>query len=157
MFSSIANHIVIVFSYLSKPNLTGMKKHFLFVFFSLAAIMAFGQGNFKVVQQQQAQYPGGMQALQDYYNQNMTYTEEAKSHRIYGEVMLSVDVMPDSTLTNIIVLQGQGYGIDEEVVRLLKPMKFSPAVSNNVVIRSNIIISINVKAIPDVKLEIEYR
>ena len=78
----------------------------------------------------------------------MKYTPEAYEKRVYGSVMVSFNVMPDSTLRDISVLTGVGYGIDEEVSSLLSKMKFSPAVANGVLVRSNVIVSITVKAIP---------
>jgi len=126
-----------------------MKKIMLFCFSILMSAFVFGQGNFKVVQQQPAHYPKGDTALQIYFNKNVKYSQQAYDHRAYGYVQLSFDVKPDSTLSDIVVLKGIGYGVDEEVVRLIKPLKFAPAISNNVVIRSNMIISINVKAIHD--------
>jgi hypothetical protein len=35
--------------------------------------------------------------------------------------MVSFDVMPDSTLSDINVISGVGNGIDEQIVNLLKP------------------------------------
>jgi periplasmic protein TonB len=132
-----------------------MKKiAFIFILLALSACV-FGQGNYKVVQQQQAHYPGGDAALQDFVNRNITYTQEAYNHRAYGYVQLSFDVKADSTLSDIIVLKGMDYGISEEVTGLIKPLKFVPAMSNGVAFKSNVIISVNVKAIPTQTLEIE--
>jgi protein TonB len=119
------------------------------------ALFTFAQGNFQIVQQQKAHYPKGDVALQEYFNLNLKYPQEALDKRVYGEVMLSYDVNPDSTVSDVVVLSGVGYGVDEEVARMVKSMKFAPAVSNGVVIRSTMILSINVKAIPRPELEIE--
>ncbi len=132
-----------------------MKKFILCILISLAGTALFAQGNFQVVQTQQAHYPKGDVALQEYFNINLKYPQAALDKRVYGSVMLSYDVMPDSSLSNIVVLSGVGYGVDEEVARLIGGLKFSPAVSNGVVIRSNMIITINVKAIPRPELKIE--
>lgn len=132
-----------------------MKKLLMILVALFLSITSFSQGNFKVVQQQQAQYPAGDIALQEYFNLNLKYPQAAIEKRLYGNVMLSFNVMSDSTLSEILVLEGVGYGVDEEVVKLLTPLKFSPAISNSVVIRSGIIISINIKALPRPELEIE--
>jgi TonB family protein len=132
-----------------------MKKLIFFSVFLLTSIFAIGQGNYKVVQQQQAHYPVGDVALQEYFNKNIQYSQEALDKRLYGSVMLSYDVNADSTISNIIVLKGMGFGVDEEVVRLITPLKFAPAISNNVAFRSSMITSINIKALPGPKLEIE--
>jgi TonB family protein len=125
-----------------------MKRFLILVTILLLSAVGFGQGNFKVVQQQQAHYPKGDTALQIYFDNHISYPQAALDKRVYGNVMISLDVSADSTLSNIIVLKGVGYGLDEEVVRVLKPLKFAPAIANTVAIRSNIIISIYVKAIP---------
>lgn len=126
-----------------------MKKLMMFCLLTVMSVFVFGQGNFKVVQQQPAHYPKGDTALQIYVNKNIKYSQQAYDKRAYGYVQLSFDVKPDSTLSDIVVLKGVGYGIDEEVVRLIKPLKYAPAISNNVAIRSNVIMSVNVKAIKE--------
>jgi TonB family protein len=132
-----------------------MKKQTAFLVFLLLAFYVSAQGNFRVVQQQQAHYPAGMQAFQDYFNKNMSYSDEAYDNRVYGEVMLSFDVSADSIVSNIILLQGKGFGIDEEVVRLLEDLKFAPALANDIQVRSNVILSVFVKAIREPVLQFE--
>ena len=132
-----------------------MKRIALFATALLFTTCLFAQGNFQVVQQQKAHYQGGDVALQEYFNIHLNYPQEALDKRVYGEVMLSYDVLPDSTVSDVVVLSGVGYGVDEEIARMIRSMKFVPAVSNGVVIRSTMIISINVKAIPRPELEIE--
>lgn len=125
-----------------------MKRIYLFLLICFCSSFAFAQGNYTVTQQQQAKYPAGDAAFQEYFNNNLKYTPEAYEKRVYGSVMVSFNVMPDSTLRDISVLSGIGYGIDEEISSLLSKMKFSPAVANGVLVRSNVIVSITVKAIP---------
>lgn len=132
-----------------------MKKFSLLFICCLWVFMGFAQGNYTVVQQQQAHYPAGDIAFQEYFNLNLKYNQAAFEKRLYGSVMVSFNVMPDSTLSDIVVLSGVGYGVDEEVADLLKPLKFSPAIANTVVVRSNVIVSITIKAIPQPKMEIE--
>jgi periplasmic protein TonB len=124
-----------------------MKKILLFPVLLAMSVLVFGQGNFKVVKQQQAHYPGGDTALQVYFNKHVHYSQDAYDHRAYGYVQLSFDVNADSTLSDIVILKGMDYGISEEVLRIFRPIKFAPAVSNNVAYRSNVIVSVNVKAI----------
>lgn len=98
--------------------------------------------NFPVVSQIEPSFPGGDQALLDYIIRNINYTDTAKLKKIQGLVMVSFDVMPDSTLADITVLKGLGYGINEEVVRLLNPLKFIPGMTNGVLVRKSVIISV---------------
>jgi periplasmic protein TonB len=132
-----------------------MKKITFFIVAFFMISLGFGQGNFQVVQQQQAHYPKGDVAFQEYFNLNLKYTQAAYDKRLYGSVMVSFNVLADSTVTEVTVLSGLGYGVDEEIVKMITQMKFAPAVSNGVVVRSNMIVSINVKAIESPELEIE--
>lgn len=115
----------------------------------------FSQGNFTVVHQREAHYPEGDTAFQNYFNRNLKYNQTAFEKRLYGSVMVSFNVMPDSTLTDVTVLSGVGSGVDEEVAALLKPMKFVPAIANGVNVRSNMIVSVTIKAIPNPEMIIE--
>ena len=132
-----------------------MKRFMLFICTTLLCISAMAQGNFTVVQQRQAHYPGGDTAFQNYFNRNLKNNSEAFEKRLYGSVMVSFNVMPDSTLTDVTVLSGVGSGVDEEVAGLIKPMKFIPALANGVLVRSNVIVSVTVKAIPKTVTPIE--
>lgn len=132
-----------------------MKKILLVLSLVLLAGFGFAQGNFTVVNQREAHYPAGDTAFQNYFNRNLKYNPAAFEKRVYGSVMVSFNVMPDSTLQEVTVLSGVGYGIDEEVVSLIKPMKFVPAIANGVTVRSNMIVSVTVKAIPRPELQIE--
>ena len=98
--------------------------------------------NFPVVNQRDASFPGGDRALQDYIIRNINFTDTAISKKIEGVITVSFDVIPDSTLTDIAVLKGLGYGIDEEVVRLLKPLKFAPGLTNGMKVKQTSIISL---------------
>ena len=65
-------------------------------------------------------YPGGYSALWKFINKNVIYPEAAKKHNIAGEMILSFTVNKDGTLSKIKVKKKLGYGLNEEVVRVLK-------------------------------------
>ncbi len=102
--------------------------------------------NFKIDYNRQAQYPEGDEAFYAYIFKNISYSEEAKKNNASGNVLVSFDVETDSTLTNIIVLSSPGYGTDKEIVRLLTPLKFVPAVVNGQLIKQNMMLTIPVRA-----------
>ncbi|MCX6272354.1 MAG: energy transducer TonB [Bacteroidetes bacterium] len=102
--------------------------------------------NMPVVLEQEAYYPAGMPALYKYFRDNITYTREAIEMKITGEVMVSFDVLTDSTLLDITLLSGVGYGIDEQVVGLFKPLKYAPSIQNGVKLKMNVIVTIPVRA-----------
>ena len=68
------------------------------------------------------------------------------SKLIEGEVMLSFDVLPDSTISNTNVISGVCCGINEEVQRVVKALKFAPAMQNGIKMRMNVMMNFPVKA-----------
>ncbi len=102
--------------------------------------------NMEVVTTREASYPEGEQALFKYVFDNVNYSEESKIVKAEGNVMVSFNVNPDSTVSNAFVLSPVGYGIDEEVVRLLKGMKFLPAVRNEMLVKMNLVYTFPVRA-----------
>lgn len=95
--------------------------------------------NMDVTVDQEAHFPEGEQKLLDFINEKMVYPPETKGKAIEGSLMLSFDVMPDSTLANFAVIQGVGYGVDEEVILILKDVKYAPSIQNGVKLRMNVI------------------
>ncbi len=91
-------------------------------------------------------YPKGDQALYQFVYMNLKYSQEAKDKLVVGEVMMSFDVNPDSTVSNALVISGPGYGVNEEVKALVEKLKFAPAVQNGVKVRMNVMMNFPVKA-----------
>lgn len=102
--------------------------------------------NMAVVTEQEPFYPKGDTELYKYVLHAINYTEEAKQKFIEGEVMLSFDVLPDSTINNIVVISGVCCGINEEVQRVVKTLKFAPAMQNGIKMRMNVMMNFPVKA-----------
>ena len=98
------------------------------------------------VTSQDAFYPKGDQSLYTYIMMNVKYSEEAKKNYASGDVELSFDVMADSSLTNVKVIHDVGYGIGEEVKKLVEKLKFAPAIMMNVKVRTNVMMDFPVKA-----------
>jgi TonB family protein len=55
------------------------------------------------------------------------YTDEGRKEKINGEVLLEVLFKSDGQVQVIRVLQGLGYGLDEEAVKAAEQIKFKPA------------------------------
>lgn len=102
--------------------------------------------NFTVVTQQEPFFPAGDQALYTYLFNNIHYSDSAIAKKISGNVMISFDVMPDSTLANTIVLSGVGYGIDEEIIRLLEKLKYAPGIQTGQATKMNVILMVPIRA-----------
>lgn len=95
---------------------------------------------------QDAFYPKGDQALYTYIMYNVKYSEESIKKYIEGNVSLSFDVMPDSTVKNINIISDPGYGLGEEVRKLVEKLKFAPAIQMGMKIRMNMMMDFPVKA-----------
>lgn len=102
--------------------------------------------NMQVVTSQEPFYPKGEQALYTHVLYSVKYSDESKKKYIEGEVTLSFDVMADSTVANPVVISGVGYGIDEEVKRVVKELKFAPAIQMGTPVKMNVMYSFPVKA-----------
>ena len=75
--------------------------------------------NIKVITNTEPSFPKGDNALYQYVLMNINYSEESKNKYIVGEVTLSFDVKADSTVSNAIIISGVGYGVDEEVKKII--------------------------------------
>jgi TonB family protein len=102
--------------------------------------------NIAVVTEQEPFYPKGDMELYKYVLHAVKYSEEAKQKFVEGEVMLSFDVLPDSTVNNTNVISGVCCGINEEVQRVVKGLKFAPAMQNGIKMRMNVMMNFPVKA-----------
>ena len=98
--------------------------------------------NYKVVTEQEPFFPAGEDVFFNYFLDNIIYSEEAKEKNISGNVMVSFDVMPDSTITGISVLRGVGYGVDDQVKKLLSQLKYAPGIENGDRVKMNVILNI---------------
>jgi TonB family protein len=102
--------------------------------------------NIAVVTEQEPFYPKGDSELYKYVLNEVKYSDEAKQKFIEGEVMLSFDVLPDSTISNTNVISGVCCGINEVVQRVVKTLKFAPAMQNGIKMRMNVMMNFPVKA-----------
>lgn len=96
--------------------------------------------------QQDAFYPQGEQALYNYVMSNVKYSEEAKKIYLSGVVSLGFDVMPDSSVANVKIISNPGYGIGEEVKKIVEKLKFAPAMMMGVKVKSSLIMDFPIKA-----------
>jgi TonB family protein len=71
------------------------------------------------------EYPGGNTALVDFIRKNLNYPQEAVKNRIEGKVFVEIEIDFLGNVTNAKVLNGIGYGCDEEALRVTKLLKYS--------------------------------
>lgn len=74
------------------------------------------------VVEQAPEFPGGTQALKKYLAINVRYPESAARAKVSGKLFVSLVVEPDGQLTQIMVVDGLGFGCDEEAIRVVKAM-----------------------------------
>ena len=130
-----------------------MKTIFIFIISLIIPVLVVGQYNeeqekypdvlnYKIITDQEPYFPGGEDAFINYFNDNLVYSEEAKARNLQGNVMVSFTVMPDSTITGISVLNGVGYGVDAQVVKLLSKLKYAPCIQNGEKVKMTVFMKI---------------
>ncbi len=77
------------------------------------------------------EFPGGLEAMQDYIQKNLSYPKWAIENGVKGKVVMSFVVMPDGSIELSEIEKGIGFGCDEEALRVLREMpKWSPGIQN---------------------------
>ena len=88
------------------------------------------------VVEQMPEYPGGIQALFEYLQQNVKYPEDAKKQKIEGRVIATFVVETDGSVSSVEVVKPAFPSLDAEAVRLLSAMpKWIPGKQNGKVVR----------------------
>ncbi len=72
-------------------------------------------------------YRGGESALKSFISNNLKYPQTALDQKIEGAVEAAYDVDGSGRIYNIRILTSLGHGCDEEVIRLIKLLKFERA------------------------------
>lgn len=130
-----------------------MNKHFHILFVCLLPVFCIAQSdtkkydnsqNMEVALNQDAHYVDGDQALFEYIYKNVQYPDKAKGKALKGEILLSFNVETDSTLSDVSIISGVGYGADEEVKRLIESLKFAPSIQNGMKVKMNLMLSVPV-------------
>jgi TonB family protein len=70
------------------------------------------------------------------------YTQEARSLRIQGEVLLEVVLEASGSLRVLRVVQGLGHGLDDNAVRAAGQIRFKPAIRNGQPADSTVVLHI---------------
>ena len=71
----------------------------------------------------QPQFPGGERGLMNFVNKTREYPYQAYESRIEGRVICSFIIMPDGSVTNVMVLRGaRDESLNLEAMRVIKKM-----------------------------------
>lgn len=90
------------------------------------------------------EYPGGMQAMYDYITSNLQYPKIAKENNKTGKVVLSFVVMANGGIGDINVIQGIGFGCDDEAKRVISEMpNWIPGIQNGTHVSVRLLLPIN--------------
>lgn len=74
---------------------------------------------------QQPDYPGGPKELTKFIYENLRYPAEALEAKVEGTVMIEYDIDFKGMVVDTRILQGLGYGCDEEADRVVRLLKFA--------------------------------
>lgn len=93
--------------------------------------------------EENAEFPGGDQALLQWIQKNIKYPQEAADLGIQGRVLVSFIIETDSTISEVKVIKTPDPSLSDEAVRLVQSMpKWKPARLNNKPVRSRYVIPI---------------
>ena len=73
-----------------------------------------------------AVYPGGNNELNNFIKKNLKYPEKAIEKKTEGKVHLKFKINPNGKVYDVILLKGIGKECNEEAVRLVKLLKYTP-------------------------------
>ena len=74
------------------------------------------------VVEEQASFPGGLQAMMEFLGKNTKYPEMARENGIQGRVYIQFVVYKDGSIKDVKVMKGRHATLDKEAVRVVKSM-----------------------------------
>lgn len=90
------------------------------------------------------EFAGGMQAMYNYITQNLQYPKLAKESGLTGRVILAFVVNADGSISDINIMQGIGFGCDDEAMRVISEMpNWNPGIQNGTKVPVRLILPIN--------------
>ncbi|MCV9930479.1 M56 family metallopeptidase [Flavobacterium sp. LS1R49] len=85
---------------------------------------------------QQPEFPGGMTEFYKFIGKNFKMSDEASKNKISGKAYLEFYVEKDGSLSDYKIVKDLGYGIGNEIIRVLKlSPKWKPGTLNNEPVR----------------------
>ena len=89
-----------------------------------------------------AMYPGGNDSMMVYIWDHINYPEDAQKAGVEGIIQISFDVNFDGKLKNFLALSNLGYGLENELIRVVQTMPlWIPATINNVKVKQQFVLS----------------
>jgi protein TonB len=81
-----------------------------------------GEDSLYITAEEMPEFPGGLEALYKYLQNNIQFPQQAKDAGVAGKVHLAFIVGKQGQITQVEVLSGIGWGLDEEAVRVVNGM-----------------------------------
>ena len=103
-----------------------------------------------------AEYPGCSEALKKFVKENLRYPQEAVLHRVEGKVCLKYEVNDKGKVHSVVVVNGIGYGCDEEAKRIVKLLKYPGQINKGVRINTKFKIAIHFNLPKAKSIQIKY-
>lgn len=92
----------------------------------------------------EAEFPGGLEAMNRFLAENIKYPTLAKQKNIEGKVIISFIVEKNGTLTDIRTIKDIGEGCGDEGIRIVKLMpKWKPAKQKGQPVRQQFLLPIS--------------
>ncbi len=87
--------------------------------------------------EQQAEFPGGPRAFNEFLGKNMKYPAAAQRANVGGKVYVQFVVNVDGTIQDVQVVKSVGFGCDEEAIRVIKAVpRWNPGKQSGRAVRS---------------------
>lgn len=97
-----------------------------------------------VAVEQQAEFPGGMQALMKWLSNNIRYPEAAQQNDVQGRVIVKFVVEKDGSVSQAQIVKGVDKDLDKEALRVVNKMpKWQAGKNNGVAVRSYFTLPVN--------------
>jgi protein TonB len=81
-------------------------------------------------------FPGGMAAFYKFLSTNIKYPKAAVENNIQGTVKVSFTIEKDGSITDPVVMQSAGSGLDEEALRVMRlSPKWNPGMQEGKLVR----------------------
>ena len=88
------------------------------------------------VVEQMPEFPGGMEAMIQFMQQNMKYPKDAQKLNKQGRVLVNFIIEKDGRVSNAVVVKSVWPSLDAEALRLVRAMpKWTPGKQNGKVVR----------------------
>ena len=103
-----------------------------------------------------AEYPGGSDALKKFIKESLRYPKEALLHRVEGSVYLKYEINEKGKVHSISVVNGLGYGCNEEAIRIIGLWKYPQVKNRGMKVNTKFKLAIHFKLPPAIPIKINY-